>query len=162
MCGSPLMLIPWVREPHMCPQATQEAQTDPGRSHPGGDHEDNMMLLPVFHVISIWLIVRRGKVVSNFHFCVTESCASFPWGYFHVDEINLVSLFLSTFLECPGGEAPPSLGTLFVLKPVGSPQVQAFPSEADNHQGPVLGRFCSIELIILRWIDGFVVEILEK
>lgn len=135
------MLIPWVREPHTCPQPTQEAQTDPGRPDPGGDHEGNMMLLPAFHVISVWFTVRRGKVVSSFHFCVAESCASLPWGYFHVDEINLVSLFLSTFPERPGGETPPSLRTLLVLKPVASPQVQTFPSEADKHQEPVLGRF---------------------
>lgn len=118
-----------------------------------------MMLLPAFHVISVWFTVRRGKVVSSFHVCVAESCASLPWGYFHVDEINLVGLFLSTFPECPGGETP---RTLLVLKPGASPQAQTFPSEADKHQGPVLGRCCSTELLILRWLDGFVVEILGK
>ena len=86
----------------------------------------------------------------------------FPCGHLHGGEINLGQFVPPRLPSAPRGENPPGHGTPFVLKPVGSPRVQTLHSEDSDHQWPVLGRFCSTGLIILKQMEGSVVEILEK
>ena len=76
MGGTPLILILWARVPHVRPQATLEAHTDPEQPQAGGDREGSKTLLSVFCIVSTWFSARRSEVASNFRFWVTVSCAS--------------------------------------------------------------------------------------
>ena len=127
-------------------QQHQEAHTQPRTRHP--------------HARGHTTPQTRGHITPPHPACTSSA----TWSHTHHTSARSSAHLLAHSL--PMHCTPPiphgSPGALFVLKPVGSPRVQTLHSEDSDHQWPVIGRFCSTELIILKQMEGFVVEILEK